>query len=147
MHAMKWRFIPVGDSFLEAFMSRDSDSMVTQRELSSVNVWLNSSMAGYIMKGNPSHLLKEYFQLKSSQNSILYHPFHDVVGGMWGFYNTRNQLLAKQIYSLVTDKQIASHYNKVVNQKGQDQVFLADRVYPLIRTSFIYSEFLFIFVK
>ena len=57
MHAMKWRFMPVGDSFVEAFMSRDSDSMVTQREVSSVNVWLNSSLAGHIMRGNLYNLI------------------------------------------------------------------------------------------
>ena len=51
MHAMNWRFLPVGDSFVEAFMSRDTDSMITQRERSSVNVWLGSSQPGHIMRG------------------------------------------------------------------------------------------------
>jgi hypothetical protein len=51
MHAMNWRFLPVGDSFVEAFMSRDTDSMITEREIGSVNVWLGSNQPGHIMRG------------------------------------------------------------------------------------------------
>jgi len=51
MHATKWRFLPIGDSFVEAFMSRDSDSMIMEREVNSVNVWLNSIKSGHIMRG------------------------------------------------------------------------------------------------
>ena len=50
-HAMKWRWFPVGDSFVSIFASRDSDSFVLQREVDSVNVWLNSSNVAHIMRG------------------------------------------------------------------------------------------------
>jgi len=52
IHAMKWRFLPIGDSFVDVFSSRDTDSYLLQREVDSVNVWLNSDEKGHIMRGN-----------------------------------------------------------------------------------------------
>ena len=52
VHAEMWRFFPIGDSFVDIFSSRDSDSYVLQREVDSVNVWLNSSKIAHIMRGN-----------------------------------------------------------------------------------------------
>ena len=51
IHAMIWRFLPIGDSFVDIFMSRDSDKKIIQREVDSVNVWLNSNKIGHIMRG------------------------------------------------------------------------------------------------
>ena len=51
MHSMKWRWLPIGDSFVDIFSSRDSDSYIIQREIDSVNVWLNSDKLGHIMRG------------------------------------------------------------------------------------------------
>lgn len=50
-HSMIWRWFPIGDHLVEAFMSRDSDSLITQREIDSVNVWFNSGKYGHIMRG------------------------------------------------------------------------------------------------
>jgi hypothetical protein len=63
-----------------------------------------------------------------------------ILGGMWGFYNTRSLSLASQIYSLITNRKIASRYNKIVNKKGQDQVFLGEQVYPLIQTKSVVHD-------
>lgn len=51
VHAMKWRWMPMGDSFVEAFSSRDTDSYLLQREVDSVNVWKKSNKVGHIMRG------------------------------------------------------------------------------------------------
>ena len=51
MHAMIWRWLPMADSFVDVFMSRDTDSYLLQREVDSVNVWLNSDKVGHIMRG------------------------------------------------------------------------------------------------
>lgn len=51
MHGMSWRWLPIGDSFVSYFSSRDSDSPITQREVDSVNVWLQSSTKFHIMRG------------------------------------------------------------------------------------------------
>ena len=55
IHAMKWRWLPIGDYFVDVFSSRDSDSNIFQREIDSVNVWLNSKKNGHIMRDNPHH--------------------------------------------------------------------------------------------
>ena len=52
IHAMKWRWLPIGDSFVDIFSSRDSDSYLLQREVDSVNVWLKSSKPSHIMRGS-----------------------------------------------------------------------------------------------
>lgn len=51
MHKMMWRFLPVGDSFVDVFMSRDTDSFFTDREVDAVNAWLNSNKPVHIMRG------------------------------------------------------------------------------------------------
>jgi hypothetical protein len=51
IHAMKWRWLPMGDSFVEAFSSRDTDSFLLQREVDSVSVWTKSNKVGHIMRG------------------------------------------------------------------------------------------------
>lgn len=51
MHKMMWRFIPVGDSFLDLFMSRDTDSFIIDREIDSTKEWLDSSNIAHIMRG------------------------------------------------------------------------------------------------
>lgn len=51
MHKMMWRFLPFGDSFVDLFLCRDSDSYVTDREVDSVKEWLASNNIGHIMRG------------------------------------------------------------------------------------------------
>ena len=52
MHAMKWRWLPIGDSFVDVFASRDTDSFIIQREVDAVNEWLTvSNKSGHIMRG------------------------------------------------------------------------------------------------
>lgn len=51
MHKMMWRFIPIGDTFLDVFMSRDTDSFIIDREIDSVKEWLDSNNIAHIMRG------------------------------------------------------------------------------------------------
>ncbi len=51
IHKMMWRWLPIGDNFVDTFVSRDSDSLIIQREIDSVQVWLNSNKIGHIMRG------------------------------------------------------------------------------------------------
>ena len=55
MHAMYWRWLPIGDHFVDIFSSRDSDSYILQREIDSVNSWMNSTKAGHIMRDHYYH--------------------------------------------------------------------------------------------
>ena len=51
IHGMIWRWLPIGDSLVHSFMSRDTDSIIIQREIDSIHVWLNSNRSGHIMRG------------------------------------------------------------------------------------------------
>ena len=51
MHKMSWRWLPIGDEFVDYFMSRDTDSWITEREYDSVQVWLKSNKLFHIMRG------------------------------------------------------------------------------------------------
>ncbi len=74
-----WRFLPVGDSFVNAFMSRDLDSMIYEREIDSVNVWYNkSNKYGHIMRDHPEHRAP-------------------ILAGMWGLYKSKTNLIKVKI--------------------------------------------------
>jgi hypothetical protein len=49
---MTWRYLPLGDSFVDFLSSRDIDSLLIQREIDSVNVWLESNTVFHAMRGN-----------------------------------------------------------------------------------------------
>lgn len=53
MHKMIWRFLPIGDSFVDIMLSRDTDSFVIDREVHAVAQWLDSSNhIAHIMRGS-----------------------------------------------------------------------------------------------
>ena len=49
--AMTWRYLSLGDSFVDFMASRDIDSSLIEREIDSVNVWLNSNTLFHVMRG------------------------------------------------------------------------------------------------
>ena len=124
-----WRYLVVSDSFVDVFMSRDLDSLIYQRELDSVNVWLNKTVkSGHIMRDHPWH--RSY-----------------ILGGLWGFYSARNKLIAQHIYSLIVNKTVSKIY-KQPGEKWSDQNFLNNHVYDLIKNdSVIHDSYLCSFYK
>lgn len=62
---MFWRFEPASDPNVEAMISRDCDSRLSNREVAAVNAWMESDKGFHIMRDHPWH-----------GSSIL--------GGMWG---------------------------------------------------------------
>lgn len=52
IHKMMWRFLPIGDDFVDVFMSRDTDSLIIDREVSAVEQWFSDSdKIAHIMRG------------------------------------------------------------------------------------------------
>lgn len=51
MHKMMWRFLPVGDTYVDVTMSRDTDSIFIDREIDSVKEWMSTNNYGHIMRG------------------------------------------------------------------------------------------------
>jgi hypothetical protein len=50
-----------------------------------------------------------------------------MLGGMWGFANTRNRPLSRKLFSILVNKRIASRYfQNGYSKKGLDQDFLGE---------------------
>ena len=61
-----------------------------------------------------------------------------MLGGMWGFYNSRDRHLADAIYQKILDKKINAELAK--EQKDRDQKFLKKYVYKLLKKSAIIND-------
>ena len=61
---------------------------------------------------------------------------------MWGFYNERNRILAKEIFRKIIDTKIAGKYHKngTETKRGPDQFFLNDHVYPILKSQSIIHD-------
>ena len=51
MLPMSWRWLPLGDDFVDTFVSRDTDSCIFEREVSAVNEWLGETTLFHVMRG------------------------------------------------------------------------------------------------
>jgi hypothetical protein len=109
MHGMTWRWLPLGDSFINRFSSRDSDVRLSDREIDSINVWLKHRTQFHIMRDHPQHNIM-------------------ILGGMWGMATEYARFKAKSIFDLLTNKKVQAYYNKYKNEKAYDQHLLTDFV-------------------
>ena len=100
---MFWRFKPAFYEEKLPVLVRDTDSLVSQREVSAVQEWLDGDKDFHIMRDANGH------------------DFH-ILGGMWG---TRNGFI------LPLKKQFKDHVRGV--SYGADQNFLRDVVYPYVK--------------
>lgn len=55
IHSSMWRYMAIGDLFIDAFMSRDLDMEIYPREVAAVKEWLYSDFDGHIMRDHPYH--------------------------------------------------------------------------------------------
>lgn len=62
MLPMTWRWLPLGDDFVDVFISRDTDSCILDREVIAVKEWIESTTLFHIMRGK--------FWLSSALNLI-----------------------------------------------------------------------------
>ena len=105
---MLWRFEPADDPDVELFLSRDTDSRLSEREKRSVEAWLSS--------GRQYHVMRD-------------HPYHRVamLGGMWGRRNSGSSQFKQWMFDwLAEGREI---------RKGIDQEFLREVVWPLAKKS------------
>lgn len=51
MLPMSWRWLPIGDYFVDVFISRDTDSCIDRREQAAVQQWLLETTLFHIMRG------------------------------------------------------------------------------------------------
>lgn len=62
----------------------------------------------------------------------------EMLGGMWGFYNSRDRRLADVIYQKILDKKINAELAQ--ERKDRDQTFLKKHVYQLLKKSAIIHD-------
>jgi hypothetical protein len=62
-----------------------------------------------------------------------------MLAGMWGLYKSRDLLTSDRIWNLFTDREIAKNFHTEGQKfhKGNDQDFLGQYVYPLIKNNLI----------
>ncbi|CAF1056648.1 unnamed protein product, partial [Brachionus calyciflorus] len=115
LNSRMWRFLPVGDTFVDLFHSRDSDSIILQREKDSVEEWLKTDHIVHIMRDHPA------------ENWL-------IQAGMWGFKTSHERKLANQLFDQLINKTIAKRFNHdgMSLNKFADQSFLAQYLYPKI---------------
>ena len=109
MFPMIWRFLPTLDPQVDLVLSRDLDSLISDREVAAVQEWLES--------GRPMHAMRD-------------HPLHatTILGGMWGANLTTDQ--TRRDWSVSWDFIFADKDAFVPwSSKGQDQTLLHRHVY------------------
>jgi hypothetical protein len=94
-----YRFLPLGETDVSYFISRDTDSRISLREKEAVDEWMASGKTLHIMKDHPYHHTPEF----------------PILAGMFGCKG-----------GIITDIQekIINFINKEIDFKGIDQKFL-----------------------
>jgi hypothetical protein len=120
---MKYRWLPAGDSFVDAMTSRDSDAFLIKREVDAVKEWFTSGKYGHIMRDHPWHSVP-------------------ILGGAWGIYNARNRQKSEKIFDSIKNPAIAElfHVKGQPMEKGNDQHFLGLHVYPVMKNDKIVHD-------
>ena len=119
--AMQWRFLPNDDESVELFIVRDMDSRISQREVTSVNEWIDSGKVLHIMRDHPHHHYK-------------------ILGGMWGMRCQRDFNITEECRNYNTSKGYVIDTGWY--DKWWDMNFLRDVVYPkYIDSSFVNASY------
>lgn len=112
------RFLPFSEADTEAFISRDCDSRISNREVSAVNAWLNSEKKFHIMRDHP------------------YHGNFPILAGMFGAKNGIIKNINEKINEY-TSRNPKEFYHF-------DQLFLLNYIWPLIKDDSIIHDEIFI---
>lgn len=104
-----WRFYPIMDKENEYVIIRDADSIVNWKERAAVDEWIESSLPFHIMRDHRQHTT-------------------EILGGMWGAKGGTFPNLKETV-----DFWISNVKRGEVN-KGDDQVFLSNGIWPKIKS-------------
>ncbi|GAB6028859.1 hypothetical protein CHUAL_004662 [Chamberlinius hualienensis] len=100
-----WRFNVLGDPLVSRFMSRDLDSLITDREVAAVNEWLKSGKKWHFMHDHPYHIAA-------------------ILAGMWGGLNRNLTQMSQLRQSLLT-------IGRPPVYPYEDQTMLRDVIIPV----------------
>lgn len=110
---MFYRFLPIQESYYDAVIVRDVDSILDERDEWTVEEWLKSECSFHIIRDHPNHMFY-------------------ILGGMFGYRPKSKKII--NLNNLIGDWKDFDKY-------GADQEFLANSIYPLIRNDvYIHSD-------
>lgn len=112
-----WRWLPIGDTFVDVFLSRDSDFCLVERERDAVNEWLSLGTLFHVMRD---------------------HPLHDMfmLAGLWGFANGKDRNLALQVFNNIFNPALKRWHANYKNEKQADQIFLKKYLWETVQKNF-----------
>jgi len=99
-----WRFLVSDDENVDRFICRDADSRLNSQEAVAVDDWIASELPFHVMRDHPYHM-------------------EVILAGMWGG-------VARVLPNIRQQAKVAMSYSR---NKWNDQEFLRDVVWPLIR--------------
>jgi hypothetical protein len=112
---MCYRFIPIDDDDVGISFSRDADSLVNKRDMYCINSFIKSNKKFLIIRDHPAHGT-------------------EILGGMWG--------IKKGLLNFNMKNEINDFFKNTVNKHGDDQNFLSNKIYHLVKnSSLIFDEF------
>ncbi|GAB6026326.1 hypothetical protein CHUAL_012532 [Chamberlinius hualienensis] len=103
VNPMLWRAFTLGDPLVDRFVSRDLDSLLSNRETAAVNEWINSEKTWHFMRDHPMH-------------------GYIIMGGMWGGMNKDLKLTTAILQLIIADS---------LNNTGTDQDVLTRVLFPI----------------
>ena len=128
---MTWRFLPLLDPMVDAFVSRDCDTLMTKREAEAVRLWLtNSSVTFHMMRDHTGHcgtailggeLLCPYFPVLEYFNRLM---LNVIIGGWGAKINQERHSISMAAYKMFYGEKHSLQY-------GFDQVLLFKFIWPL----------------
>jgi hypothetical protein len=116
-NGMFWRFQATWDLDYQFLIFRDTDSRISNREMSALVEWQQSGKLVHIMRDHPYHRTK-------------------ILGGMWGIRSEAKAILPGS----ETMKLFGEGH-------GQDQFYLANYVYPRVRNETYVHDSFFMYEK
>lgn len=106
------RFKPMSDPELEYFISRDTDSRFTNREVEAVKAWISS--------GKNAHIMRD-------------HPHHGGFPMLAGMFGIKGGVIKNINKLLLLNKGVPMQYH-------YDQIFLANYIFPYIQDSVLIHD-------
>ncbi len=100
------RFLPLADTLVDIYMSRDIDSPILERELTVVRAWLDSQKTIHIMRDHFEHAVP-------------------ILGGLWGVKLNQERSWIKNISQYLLTPDAVRCYTG-----AGDQTFLEDYIWP-----------------
>lgn len=116
-NGMFWRFSISEDPKCEAFIVRDTDSRINQREATAVSEWLSSGKLAHVIADHPGHT-----------------PL--MGGGLWGARRGAIKGMQKLIDACPESK--LENDRKVTY--NSDQVFLRENIWPIVKGSVLIHD-------